>query len=494
MSTAWEDLKHRVSELEALAGVQGVLSWDQQTMMPPGGAAARGRQLALLSAISHEKLVDPALGASLDVLESDADGLDPVQAAAVRNLRWRHTRAGRVPTDLVRALAEAGAAGMGAWVEAKKAGDFKGFEAPLGRIVSLVREAAACHGEAAHPYDNLLEEYDPGSTTADLTPMFDRLGAELSSFVREVADREPPARLDLTLDTDGIRAVGTRVIHQLGFRAANGRLDESEHPFTVGVDPSDVRLTTHSYADDLLGSLTGTIHECGHGLYEQGFPTEYAGTGVASAAGVGLHESQSRFWENVIGRSRPFFGWLVGELSAQWPSHRFDADALYGAANRVEPSLIRIKADEATYNLHILVRYKLECALLADDLQVADLPGAWNDLYAELLGIRPAHDGEGLLQDVHWSHGYFGYFPSYTIGNLYAASFKEAMQADLPGMWDEVAAGEFSSVLGWLREKVHSRGHLVDAPQIFRDAVGDRDPVADLMAHLRSRHGALVGL
>jgi carboxypeptidase Taq len=492
---AWSDLKGRVTEIEALQQVLALLSWDQQTMMPSGGAAGRGRHVSTLSALAHDKLVDSAVGDWLSELEArDPAELTDLQAASMRKIRRLHDRARCVPTALVRAMAEASSEGVGAWVAAKQAADFAPFAPALTRIVELVRETAASHGTAGHPYDHLLEEYDPGATVADLEPMFARLGGELATFVQEASQRADPAPLHLDLDEPGILAVGQRLVTALGFRPEDGRLDRSEHPFTVGIGPHDVRLTTHGYADDLLGSLTGTIHECGHGLYEQGLNDDWVGTGVATAAGVGLHESQSRFWENVIGRSRPFFGWLVGLLSEQWPDVSFDPDQLYAVANRVHPSFIRVKADEATYNLHVIVRFRLELALMTGDLQVADLPDAWDHLYEQLLGVRPPDPAQGVLQDVHWAHGYFGYFPSYTVGNLYAASMKQAMQADLPDMWDQVGAGDFGAVLGWLREKVHARGHLVDAPQVFRDAVGDRDPVADLMAHLRERHGTLAGL
>lgn len=490
---AWTALTERVTEIESLHQAASLLSWDQQTMMPAGGAAGRARQLSTLSAVSHEKLVASEVGDWLAALEG-APELSSLQQASVRKIRRMHDRARRVPVQLVRALSAATSTGMAAWVEAKSNDDFAAFAPALTEIVRLVRETAACHGPADHPYDHLLAEYDPGSTVADLGPMFDRLGAELAAFVAEAQARPAPLPLSLELDEEGILAVGRRIIAALGFRMEDGRLDTSVHPFTVGVNPHDVRLTTHSYADDLLGSLTGTIHECGHGLYEQGLPDDWVGTSVATAAGVGLHESQSRFWENIIGRSRPFFGWLEGLLSEQWPDRAFPAEALYGAANRVQPSLVRIKADEATYNLHIILRFQLETALMTGDLEVPDLPGAWADGCEALLGLRPQTLAEGCLQDVHWSHGYLGYFPSYTIGNLYSASFKKAMEAELPDLWEQVGQGDFSAPLGWLREKIHRRGHLVDAPQVFADAVGDRDPVADLMDHLRSRHGALVGL
>jgi carboxypeptidase Taq len=256
----------------------------------------------------------------------------------------------------------------------------------------------------------------------------------------------------------------------------------------------DVRLTTHLYADDLLGGLTGTVHEAGHGMYEQGLPSKHTGTSVASAAGMGLHESQSRFWENVIGRSEPFFEWLVPHITEQWPDNTLTAADWFGHANRVERTFIRVQADEATYNLHIIIRFELELKLLSGEISVADLPEAWNAAYSDLMGIRPTHPNEGVLQDVHWSGGLFGYFPSYTIGNLYAASFRFQMETDIPDMWERVSRGDFGPILGWLRDNVHRHGHLLDAPEIFHNAVGDRDPVADLMAHLRGRQGALYGI
>jgi carboxypeptidase Taq len=275
----------------------------------------------------------------------------------------------------------------------------------------------------------------------------------------------------------------------MGFRFEDGRLDDAQHPFTCGLHPQDVRLTTHLYCDDLLGTLGGTIHEGGHGLYEQGLPTAWAGTGLRAAAGAGMHESQSRFWENVIGRSEAFFQWFAPILDDELGGGGPSAAALYAAANRVEPSFIRVHADETTYNVHILLRFELEVALFEGQLSVADLPEAWNAGMVRLLGIRPPDLNQGVLQDVHWSSGLFGYFPSYTLGNLYAASFRAALETELPSVWELVARGEFAPVLAWLREKVHVHGSRLDAPALFVAAVGDRDPVADLEAHLRQRIG-----
>ncbi len=488
--TAWASLTGRVAELEALGGVVQLLEWDQQTMMPSGGGPHRGAQLSTLTGLMHDRLSDPAVGQWLGALANDQD---PVRAAAVRNVRRDHERAVKVPTRLVAEIAAASNSGFAAWMTAREANDFAPFHDALEHLVRLRREEIAALGPADHPYDHLLDQYDPGSTTEQLVPMFARLRSELATFIAEVSDQTGPAEVTGTWDIQGQKSLSDVVISAMGFRLSDGRLDPSEHPFTVGMGTGDVRLTTHLYEDDLLGGLTGTVHEAGHGMYEQGLPSNHAGTGVATAAGMGLHESQSRFWENVIGRSLPFFQWLEPLIREQWPESTASAEDWFGHANRVERSFIRVQADEATYNLHIIIRFELELKLLSGELAVADLPEAWNAAYTDLMGITPSTPNEGVLQDVHWSNGLFGYFPSYTIGNLYASSFRYQMESDIPDMWDRVARGDFAPILGWLRDKVHRHGHLLDAPDIFAAAVGDRDPVADLMAHLRGRQGALYG-
>jgi len=486
--SAWISLKDRITELEALGGVVQLLEWDQQTMMPSGGAPHRGLQLATITGLMHDKLSDPAVGEWLSDLN---DTTDPICKAAVRNIRRDHSRAVKVPTRLVAEIAAASNAGFGDWMKAREANDFTPFQPALERLVELRREEISHLGTAENPYDHLLDQYDPGSTTAQLKPMFARLRQELANFLDDIKGASGPAAVTGSWDVGTQKRFSDKVIGAMGFRLSDGRLDASEHPFTVGMGTGDVRLTTHLYEDDLLGGLTGTIHEAGHGMYEQGLPSAHAGTGVASAAGMGLHESQSRFWENVIGRSLPFFQWLVPQIRNHFPEDTLSPEDWFGHANRVERSFIRVQADEATYNLHIIIRFELELALLAGEISVAELPEAWNQAYSDLLGITPTNPNDGVLQDVHWSNGLFGYFPSYTIGNLYAASFRFQMEEDLPAMWSDVAIGEFGSILDWLRDRVHRHGHLMDAPQIFSRAVGDRDPVTDLMTHLRGRQGAL---
>jgi carboxypeptidase Taq len=488
---AWAQIKGRVGELEALDEVAQLLEWDQQTMMPSGGAPHRGKHLATISGLQHSRLADPSVSDWLDTLSGTED---PDQLAAARNLRRRHDRAVRVPVSLVQRLAEASNEGFGTWLQAKAADDFSIFEPSLVKLVALRREEVAHLGPAAHPYDHLLDLFDPGSTTAQLQPMFARLSHELADFIQQVGALDGPAPLTEAYSVKGQAELSERILAKIGFRTQDGRLDIAAHPFTVSMGTGDVRLTTRYQADELLSGLGSTIHEAGHGMYEQGLPKHWAGTGLAQAAGMGMHESQSRFWENIIGRSEPFIQWMAPIMQEIWPDKQISAEHLYGAANRVQPSLIRVEADEATYNLHIVIRFELELALLAGELEVCDLPEAWASAYERVLGIRPPGPAQGVLQDVHWSAGLFGYFPSYTIGNLYAASFRFKMEEDLPDLWAQVGAGEFQAVLDWLRAHVHALGHSMDAPEIFAHAVGNRDPVADLMAHLKNRHGALYGL
>jgi len=491
---AWTQLTARIRELDSLNSAAAALDWDQQTYMPPKAAATRGDQTALLQRLYHERFSAPEVGEWLSKLE--ASELGDTQRAAVRLNRRRYDRAVKVPSALVEALSQARTEGFHAWVAAKEADDFSTFQPKLQRLLDLTREYASALGSAqcAHPYDALLEEYDPGATVAELRPMFDRLGKELNVLLDALAGRPHPAPFTTVLDEDGQRRLSERVLRDLGFDMDGGRLDKSAHPFTTGLGVGDVRLTTRFFADNFLSGLGSTVHEGGHGMYEQGLPNHLAGTMLNQAAGMGIHESQSRFWENFVGRSLPFFRYLAPRMGALWPTESFSAEQLFGAANRVERSLIRVESDEATYNLHIIVRFTLEVAIVEGKLQAADLPEAWNEAYRTIVGVVAPSPKTGVLQDVHWSSGYFGYFPSYTVGNLYAASFAQCMLRDLPDFWGQVERGEFGAILGWLRTHVHQKGHLTDAPEIFRAVVGDRDPVEDLVAHLWTRQGAVYGV
>jgi len=490
---AWSQLKNHLTETATLRSVAAMLAWDQQTNMPAAAAPHRGSQMAAMSKLIHERATDVRIGQWLTSLES-ADDLNEVQQGGVRNTRRGYDRSTKLSSDLVQRIAKAEAAGFGAWVEAKKNNDYDSFAPFLQTILDLTREKAAAIDPDRHPYDVLLEDFDPGMTVEQLRPIFARLRDGLVQLIEAVKSVEQLPELSEQFDVETQEALHMKLLPSLGYDLNSGRLDAAEHPFTIGISPGDVRITTHLYPDDFLSGLGGTVHEAGHGMYEQGIPVEFVGTGVGDAASLGLHESQSRFWENFISRSQAFFNWFETPFREAFPESKVRAADLYRAANRVEPGLIRVAADEVTYNLHIIVRFELELELLEGTLSIADLPAAWNAKYEEYLGISPSDDSNGVLQDVHWCGGAFAYFPSYTLGNLYASSLAAQMQQDIPDLWTQVEAGEFASVLEWLRTRVHHRGHIDDAPDIVRAAVGDRDSVEDLLSYLWARHGALYGV
>lgn len=490
-TSTWDQLAAHMAEIATLSGARAAITWDQQVMMPPKAAAGRGAQVALLTQLAHDRFVDPQVGAWLDALAGDAS-LDAVQRGAVRNLQRAYAREVRVPRALVGQLAEAQTRGFEQWVQAKQARDFSAFAPVLRELLALSIARANAIAPGEHPYQVWLDEFDPGTNIAGLTQMFARLREGLVALLDAIGDRQVDG-LDGDVPVERQLALHRHVAEALGYDFGAGRLDQSAHPFTIGVGPGDVRITTRVEPGDLLAGLGGTIHETGHALYEQGLPDRFFGMGVDDAASLGLHESQSRFWENGIGRSRAFCAWLAPKLGEQCDVS-VDAESLYRAANRVRRGLIRVNADEVTYNLHIIARFELELALCEGRLAVDDLPAAWDDTYERLLGVRPAHAGEGVLQDVHWSGAAFGYFPSYTLGNLYAASYRAVLVRDQPALWQRVQAGDFGEVLGWLRARIHQRGHEVDAPEIVRDAVGDRDHVADLLDDLWARYGGVYGV
>ncbi|MBN2799378.1 MAG: carboxypeptidase M32 [Deltaproteobacteria bacterium] len=492
LDTAWNSLTERLSELETLEGLVGLLEWDQQTNMPARGGSNRGEQMALLSRTAHQRLTDPRVGEWLGALEA-APALSEVQAAALRNTRREYDRAVRVAPDLVERIARSQARGFESWISAKQSADFTAFAPALGELVELVAERARSIDDGRPVYDVLLDEFDPGTSTETLRSTFGHLREGLVELIGAVSEVPALPALDTRLDRAAQRALQEEVVAAIGFSFDEGRLDEAEHPFTVGIGQGDVRITTHIYDDNVLSGLGGAVHEAGHAMYEQGLPHHLRGTSVARAASMGLHESQSRLWENFIGRSMPFFRWLEPLAARHFPGEGITAERLYQAANRVSPGLIRVAADEVTYNLHIIVRFELELALFSG-LRMEELPELWNERYREFLGVLPHNDGVGVLQDVHWASGAFGYFPSYTLGNLYAAGLGETLLDQHPALWAQVEAGDFAPTLRWLREKVHSRGHIADAPQIVTDAIGRRDLVESLLSYLWDRHGALHGV
>jgi len=496
---AYAELRARLKRVHVLGSVGGLLGWDEQVNLPPGAAAQRGEQMALLAELAHAEGVSPALGAAIAACEAaPAGALDADARIVVAAARRDHDRATKLPAELVAEKARLGSEAYHAWAAARAARDFAAFAPYLEKHLALARREAELLGFAERPYDLAIDKHDPGLDAARIDALFAELRAGLVPLVRRVDAKAEAARSRgeappalRGFDVGAQRELVRRVTAKLGFDYERGRLDVSLHPFCEG-SGDDLRLTTRFDADNPLDSLYSSIHEAGHGLYEQGLPREHAGTALAQAAGMAAHESQSRLWENQVARSRAFWRWLEPEFRAAFPEALADVsgDALHAAANAVEPGgMIRVDADEVHYNLHILLRFDLEKRLFAGTLKVAELPEAWNALAEELFGRRPAHAGEGVLQDVHWSGGAFGYFPSYTLGNMMAAQLWSAAKAGLPGLENDFERGEFGRLLGWLRTEVHARGRREDAFALTRRVTGAELGAKALLAYLEERYG-----
>ncbi|MCG8478236.1 MAG: carboxypeptidase M32 [Spirochaetales bacterium] len=501
------ELKALDKEARLLEHVSATMSWDQETYMPPRAVDERAEQVALLQGLIHERITSPRVGELLaaagadptsDEIEVSVDGLGEIDNAFLREKRRQYRLATRLPTRLVRELAETGSRGQNAWAGARKADDYETFKPWLAKLIALNRETADALGYEACRYDALLDQYEPYARTAEVADVFGRVRAGLVDLVekigavRQVDDSFFNARFAEEQQDE----FGRMVMTSLGYDTSRGRLDKSAHPFTTMLGGDDIRITTR-YDESLVASgLFSTIHETGHALYELGVDPALHGTLLAEGTSLGIHESQSRMWENMIGRSRHFWNHWLPTVRKLFPAQLSSVglDDFYRAVNKVEPSFIRVEADEVTYGLHIILRFELEQALIDDDLSVDDLPGAWNEKMHELLGITPPTDAQGVLQDVHWSFGAFGYFPTYALGNLYAAQFFSRMEREIPDLWKQVASGETRPILDWLGEHIHRHGKARSAGRLIRDVCGgDLDP-RFFLDYLNEKYGALYGL
>jgi carboxypeptidase Taq len=496
---AYGELVRRSREAAVLSSCAGLLSWDEETYMPPGGVANRGAQMALLAGLLHDRAADPRVGDLLAAVEGSAVTRDP--AAAVNVFEWRkaYDRQTRLPRSLLEEAARVTPAAQLAWAEARDRDDFGHFLPWLEQVFALKRAEADCLGGACGPYNALLEDYEPNTTAAGLAALFELLRAELVPLIRAVAGarRAPDSGLlERHYPVERQRLFAEVVAAAVGFDFRRGRMDDTAHPFFCTVGPGDFRIATRFDPRRFVGGLFATLHEVGHVLYEQGLPEADYGTPVGEAPSLGLHESQARLWENAVGRSRAFWEHFFPQVRRFFPEALADTDAeaFYRAVNRAGPSLNRIRADEVTYNLHILIRFELEQALLTGDLPVCDLPAAWNELYRRDLGVSPAGDAEGCLQDSHWSAGLVGYFPTYTLGNLFAAQLYERAEADLGDLPASFARGEFAGLLGWLRERVHAHGSRHTAPALIEGATGSAPDHRPFMRALWRKYGELYGL
>jgi carboxypeptidase Taq len=495
------ELKRRLLEISDLNFSGAVLSWDQATYMPPGGAAARGRQSALLSKLAHGKSIDPALGRLIDALGPHAEGLprDSDDACLIRVARRDFEKAIRVPSEYVERASAHSSASYAAWIKARPANDFAAMRPYLEKNVDLAREYAGYFAPYRHVTDPMIDDYDAGMTTASVQELFAALRRELLPIVRAICDQ--PAADDACLR--GAFAEGKQldfniaVAGRLGYDFERGRIDKTHHPFCSKFSAGDVRITTRVDEADIGQALFSTIHECGHALYEQGVDAALAGTPLGSGASAGVHESQSRLWENVVARGHGFWQHFYPQLQARFPDPfgNVPLDAFYRAVNKVQRSLIRTDADEVTYNLHIMMRFDLELELLEGCLAVKDLPEAWRARMASDLGVAPDNDRDGCLQDVHWfSGGIGGTFQGYTIGNILSAQFYAAAVKAHPEIPRDIARGEFAALHTWLAANIHRHGRKFEPDELVLRATGEPMTTAPYLAYLRSKYGELYRL
>lgn len=481
-------LAARLGELSDLHHAGHVLAWDQQVMMPPSGGPARGEALGTIRRLHHEMLVAPELGALLD----GAQDAEPLIARAVRR---DHEVQRRVPGELAAEISRAGSDGYAAWLAAREANDYALFEPALRRNIDLARRYAECFPEAAHPYDALLDRFEPGTTAAQVSALFIHLREGLVPLISQIAMQ--PARQGLPGDfpVAAQREIGLQMVQAMGFDPSGWRLDDAVHPFAAAPSPTDVRVTSR-FDDHSLTGLFALLHEVGHGLYEHGVDPTLARTTLDTGVSLGVHESQSRLWENLVGRSPAFWTHWLPRLRDRFALslRDVDLDTFMRAINVVRPTLIRVEADEVTYSLHVILRFELELGLIDGTLDAADLPAAWAAKMKQLLGIDVPDDLHGVLQDVHWSEGIIGYFPTYAIGNVLAAQLWEVAQAEIEGLDDELRRGELGSLRVWLCEKIHRHGRLYTPSELVERAVGGALDPAPMLAHLRAKYGALYAL
>jgi len=491
----YTDLEARFRRLGAVEEAVAVLHWDASAMMPAGGAAGRAEQLAILRAIAHQLLAAPEIADLLAAADAEAASLGPWQRANLREMRrrWRHAAA--VPGDLVEALSRAKSQSEAVWRMARPADDFAMALPGLEKVLSLTREVAVAKAGAlgTSPFEALLDQYEPGGSTELIDRLFDEIGGFLpglldATLARQTARPVPPEP-EGPFPAALQRRAALALMERLGFDFAHGRLDESAHPFCGGTS-DDVRLTTRYDENDFAKALMGTLHETGHALYKRGLPAEWRQQPVGAARGMALHESQSLFLEMQVCRSRAFAGFAAPLLREIFggTGEAWDADALYQRQIRVEPGPIRVDADEITYPAHVILRYRLERAMLAGDLLPCDLPGAWAEGLQRLIGVTPQSDRDGCLQDIHWYDGAWGYFPTYTLGALIAAQLFAAARRALPDLPNQISRGEFAPLFAWLRLHVHGKGSLLSTADLVAEATGMPLGTAAFAAHLRARY------
>src|SRR6185369_17238350 len=503
MSTtaAFDELCSLSREAALIESVEAALGWDERTYMPPAAGEYRAEQMTYLTGLAHQRRTDKRLGDLLGQLAACDLAKDKHSAAGatIQELKRQYDKKVKLPQALVEEMTRASVLGQQAWVKARQDNDFQSFAPHVEKLFHLKRQQAECLGYKDNPYDALLDDFEPDAKTADVAKVLAELRAELVPLVQSIMQsgrQAPLGILQREYPAQAQEAFGKAAAAAIGFDFNRGRLDVTHHPFCSGMGPHDCRITTRYDEHFFNSAFFGILHEAGHGIYDQGLRPEQFGLPPGNYVSLGIHESQSRMWENLVARSRAFWQHFFPQLQAAFPSAvgNVKLDDFFWAINHVAPSLIRVEADEATYNLHIIIRFELEQALLKRDLAVGDLPAAWREKYQQYLGVEPKTDADGCLQDIHWSAALIGYFPTYSLGNLYASQFFEQADRDLGGLAKMFARGEFAPLKNWLNEKIHHRGQCYTAAELVQLVTGQPLSHAPLIRHLRSKLGPLYGI
>jgi len=498
MSEKLEQLKEKLGEVADIGYAASVLSWDQQVNMPPGGNEARGQQLATLSKIAQEKLITDEVGRLIDDLKQELDGADTDEAALVRVAARNYDKARRVPPSFIAEQAIVTSRAFEAWMEARGKSDFSIFQPHLEKVVELVHKYISFFPPADHPYDTLLDDYERGMKTADVKVIFDRLRPKQVELIKAItsARQVKDDFLYKKYNEKKLMDFGVDVITKFGYDWSRGRQDKAPHPFETNFSVNDVRITTRYETDNPLATLFSTMHEAGHAMYEQGINPAYERTPLSGGTSLAVHESQSRMWENLVGRSLPFWEHFYPMLKKNFSSQLegVSLKSFYKAINKVEPSLIRVNADEATYNLHVMLRLELEIGMVEGKVAIKDLPEIWNTKMQEYLGVRPPDDAKGVLQDIHWSGGAIGYFSTYALGNLVSAQLWEKINQELPNLNDQIRKGNFSELLAWLRKNIHQHGQKYEPQKLVEMVTGSKITPEPYVRYLTKKYSEIYGL
>jgi len=500
MNKELSKLRNKLAEISDIRTATSLLGWDQQTYMPPQSGEGRGYQMSTLESIAHTKFTSPAIGRLLDKLQSFAETLDPDSddRRLVEVTRRDYEKLTRVSTKHVSEFALATSRAHQSWVEARQENNFSRFQPQLERIIELRRQYAEFFTPYEHVYDPLLDDFEPGFKTKELIAIFEKLRNPQVAIVKAISQKEPvdDSFLHQSFDPQKQWDFGVKVITSFGYDWQHGRQDKSPHPFTQGMGSQDVRITTRVKEDFFNTALFGTMHECGHALYELGIDPALDRTPLGTGASLAVHESQSRMWENLVGRSKPFWEGFYPELQKTFPKQLagISLDRFYKGINKVQPSHIRVEADEATYNLHIMLRLEIEIELMEGKVLVNELPERWNDLMHQYLGVIPESDTNGVLQDVHWSMGLIGYFPTYALGNLVSAQLWECINQDIPNLPEQLRQGDFTGLLGWLRDKIHRHGSKFYPQDLVQRVTGSKINPDAYIGYLQKKYGEVYGL